>query len=46
VGGGAETTARRAMTHTLRRRTVTFVALHEAPMLLEPELARLAAPAP
>jgi DNA-binding FadR family transcriptional regulator len=38
-----ETPAFRAMSHALRRRTVTFAALHEALMLLEPELARLAA---
>lgn len=43
VRGAAETPAHRAMTHALRRRTVTFAALHEALMLLEPELARLAA---
>jgi GntR family transcriptional repressor for pyruvate dehydrogenase complex len=33
----------RAMSHALRRRTVTFAALHETLMLFEPELARLAA---
>jgi GntR family transcriptional repressor for pyruvate dehydrogenase complex len=43
VRGAAETPAHRAVTHALRRRTVTFSALHEALMLLEPELARLAA---
>jgi GntR family transcriptional repressor for pyruvate dehydrogenase complex len=43
VRGAAERPAHRAMTHALRRRTVTFAALHEALMLLDPELARLAA---
>ena len=43
VRGAAETPAHRAMTHALRRRTVTFAALHEALMMFEPELARLAA---
>jgi GntR family transcriptional repressor for pyruvate dehydrogenase complex len=43
VRRAAETPAHREMTHALRRRTVTFAALHEALMLLEPELARLAA---
>jgi GntR family transcriptional repressor for pyruvate dehydrogenase complex len=43
VRGATETPAHRAMTHALQRRTVTFAALHEALMLLEPELARLAA---
>src|SRR5919197_2600619 len=38
-----EEPAARAVIHALRRRTVTFSALHEALMLLEPELARLAA---
>jgi len=33
----------RAVSHALRRRTVTFAALYESLMLLEPELARLAA---
>ncbi len=33
----------RAMSHALRRRTVTFAALHEALLLLEPQLAALAA---
>jgi GntR family transcriptional repressor for pyruvate dehydrogenase complex len=33
----------RAVSHALRRRTVTFGALNESLMLLEPELARLAA---
>lgn len=33
----------KAMSHALRRRTVTFAALHEALMILEPELAAMAA---
>jgi GntR family transcriptional repressor for pyruvate dehydrogenase complex len=33
----------RAVSHALRRRTVTFSALHEALLLLEPALARMAA---
>jgi GntR family transcriptional repressor for pyruvate dehydrogenase complex len=33
----------RAMSHALRRRTVTFAALHEALLLLEPKLSALAA---
>lgn len=43
VRAGADEPAFRAMAHALRRRTVTFAALHESLMLLEPELARLAA---
>jgi GntR family transcriptional repressor for pyruvate dehydrogenase complex len=43
VRAHTEVPAFRAMTHALRRRTVTFAALHEALLLLEPELARLAA---
>jgi DNA-binding FadR family transcriptional regulator len=43
VRAHAEEPAFRAMTHALRRRTVTFAALHESLLLLEPELARLAA---
>ncbi len=39
----SEGPAVRAMTNALSRRTVTFATLHEALMLLEPELARLAA---
>jgi GntR family transcriptional repressor for pyruvate dehydrogenase complex len=35
--------AAQAVAHALRRRTVTFSALHEALMLFEPELTRLAA---
>jgi DNA-binding FadR family transcriptional regulator len=38
-----EEPALRAMRHALRRRTVTFEALYESLMLLEPELSRLAA---
>jgi DNA-binding FadR family transcriptional regulator len=38
-----EDPAARALIHALRRRTVTFAALHDALMLLEPELTRLAA---
>ena len=38
-----EEPALRAMHHALRRRTVTFEALYESLMLLEPELSRLAA---
>ena len=43
VRGASEEPAVRAVTHALRRRTVTFSALHEALLLLEPELTRLAA---
>lgn len=43
VRAHTEVPAFRAMTHALRRRTVTFAALHESLLLLEPELARLAA---
>jgi GntR family transcriptional regulator, transcriptional repressor for pyruvate dehydrogenase complex len=43
VRGATETSAHRAITHALRRRTVTFAALHEALLLLEPGLASLAA---
>lgn len=43
VRSDREAPAFRAMTHALRRRTVTFAALHESLLLLEPELARLAA---
>lgn len=43
VRAHTEEPAVRAMSHALRRRTVTFAALHEALLLLEPELTRLAA---
>jgi DNA-binding FadR family transcriptional regulator len=43
VRAHTEIPAFRAMTHALRRRTVTFAALHESLLLLEPELARMAA---
>jgi DNA-binding FadR family transcriptional regulator len=39
----SEEPAFREMTHALRRRNVTFRSLHEALLLLEPELTRLAA---
>lgn len=39
----SEEPAFRAMNHALRRRTVTFAALHESLMLLEPALAQRAA---
>ncbi|HWI73706.1 MAG TPA: FCD domain-containing protein [Baekduia sp.] len=43
VRAHTEEPAVRAVSHALRRRTVTFAALHEALLLLEPELTRLAA---
>jgi DNA-binding FadR family transcriptional regulator len=43
VRAHSEDPAVHAMTHALRRGAVTFSALHEVLMLLEPELARLAA---
>lgn len=43
VRAHAEESAVRAINHALRRRTVTFEALYESLMLLEPALSRLAA---
>lgn len=43
VRAHSEERAMRAVSHALRRRTMTFSALHEALLLLDPELTRLAA---
>lgn len=43
VRAHSEEPAFREITHALQRRTVTFAALHEAMLLLDPELSRLAA---